>query len=437
MAPITLTKSQFQSKRPGGDYSKYLGFINKRRTAQLGAVNADPLAPTPAGDINAIVNRFAGMYGAPMSDARIQSDAKAQLDPIVAAITGSIGDRAKTSTSAIAANSAALAKDLGSIDYAAPYRTAEVDQANVDAALREALASRGGTDLAGDLSKRLSIIDDPAVASTASGIGDRGAALGTTELARGSANMGSLIAQAAAGKEYGLKQPGIARESGLQDIAGVNKTAVSEISDKTAQLLQQLPTIVANLRNSSDSRSQARAAAAAQLYETLTGQNITKATAKAGLANTNFDNGLAYASTFGVDPVTGEPVKGYHVDGNGNVVKNATPSKVAPGGRNGLTADQLAGMQHDAGKAAADLYHGVTKTVNGQQVVVSYTQTYPDAIKTLMQQYPKLGRAAILKLVNAWYKPGEYGRPGPTAPIGSKGAPGPVQGKDYRPPAGQ
>jgi hypothetical protein len=122
-------------------------------------------------------------------------------------------------------------------------------------------------------------------------------------------------------------------------------------------------------------------------------------------------------------------VKGYHVDGNGNVVKNATPSKVAPGGRNGLTADQLAGMQHDAGKAAADLYHGVTKTVNGQQVVVSYTQTYQDAIKTLMQQYPKLGRAAILKLVNAWYKPGEYGRPGRPPRSGRRARPDPCRGR--------
>jgi hypothetical protein len=392
MAPITLTKSQFQSKRPGGDYSKYLGFINKRRSSMLGAVNADPLAPTPAG-------RHQRDRQPVRRHVRRPHERRADPDRREGAARP---DRRRDHRRHQRPRQDLERPDRRELGRARQgSRLDRLRRPLPDGAgrpgERRRRTPRGARRPRRHRSRRRPLeqaLDHrrPRRRVDRIRVGDRGAALGTTELARGSTNIGSLIAQAAAGKEYGLKQPGIARESGLQDIAGVNKTAVSEISDKTAQLLQQLPTIVANLRNSSDSRAQARAAAAAQLYETLTGQNITKATAKAGLANSNFDNGLAYASTFGVDPLTGQPVKGYHVDAHGNVVKDATPAKVAPGGRNGLTADQLAGMQHDAGKAAADLYHGVTKTVNGQQVVVSYTQTYQDAIKTLMQQYPKLGR---------------------------------------------
>jgi hypothetical protein len=73
--------------------------------------------------------------------------------------------------------------------------------------------------------------------------------------------------------------PGFARLAGLQDIAGVNRDATSQISEKTARLLAQLPQVIQALRSERSGLVGNRA----QLLETLLGQNVTRATAKAGL----------------------------------------------------------------------------------------------------------------------------------------------------------
>jgi hypothetical protein len=312
MPPITLTKQQFgqtaAGKKTGAKYSGYLSYIARHRAAKLAQANADPLGQTSPGDINSQVNRYAGMYGNPMTDEQITTSAQGQIDPIIAAITKKINDQASTASGAISANSQALAKALGGIDYGAPYAQAKTEQAAVDAALQQSLGGAGGTGLAQDLESRLAQIGDPAVAAAGADVASRGAAIGGTQVAQGSSNLGSLIASAAAAKEYGAKQPGIAQLSGLQDIAGVNRQAVTDIGDQTAQITSQLPQIVAALRAEAQNTRSNRAQAAAQLYETLTGQNLTKATAKAGLAgdqatldyqyaNANADAAASAAST--------------------------------------------------------------------------------------------------------------------------------------------
>jgi hypothetical protein len=439
--PRTLSRSQFLQKKPGGTYSKYLSFINKRRTpaatgAPAGGGRVDPLAPMSPAAIDQIVNRFSGMYGAPVDDAHLQADAKAQLDPIIAAITGDINKRASTSTSAIAANAGALAKELGTIDYQAPYRTAKTDQANVDAALRASLAGQGGNGLADDLSKRLAMIDDPAVAATATGLADRGSALGTTELARGSTNLGSLIASAAAAGEYGVKQPGIAKLSGLQDIAGVNKQAVSDISDKTATLLGQIPTIVANLRSSNDAKRANAAQAAAQIYETLTGQNITKATAKAGLVNdaakvtaetapsydATVSRSLGYRADQYGNPIGKQitPLPGYHVDAkSGAVTKDVKPAPVSKP-KPLSTADRQKALDR-----IDEYYYGVPPKKQYDSSRHSFVDVpgtgvpavdYHTAIANLVAGFGYSEQQATM-LANTRYKPGEDGRPQSAAQI--------------------
>lgn len=300
MAPITLTKQQFGKtkvgQKPGASYGNYLRYVSAHRASRLAQANADPLGQTSPQDIDARVARLTAGYGTPMTDAQITTSAQSQIDPIIAAITKRVNDQASTASGAISANSQALAKALGQIDYGAPYAQAKTEQASVDAALQQSLGGAGGTGLAQDLSSRLGQIDDPAVAAAAGGLADRGAAIGTTELAHGSANLGDLIASAAAAKEYGVKQPGIARLAGLQDIAGVNRQAVSDIADQTGQVTAELPQIVSALRAEAQNTRSNRSQAAAQLYEALTGQNITKATAKAGLAGDQASLAYQYAN---------------------------------------------------------------------------------------------------------------------------------------------
>lgn len=414
MPPVTLSKQQFGAtaagKKAGSSYEGYLGYIARHRAAKLAAApTADPLAQTSPTDINSIVNKYTSGYGPTLTDPQIQSSAQAQIDPIIAAITSKIQGTAKESGAQIAANSAALAKALGGIDYAAPYAGAQRDQAAVDAALQQSL-NGGGAALAGDLKSRLGMIGDPTVSAAADSVGARGTAIGTNELASGSANLGSLIASAAAAKSYGQKMPGIAQLSGLQDIAGVGKEATTKVGDATTQIMQLLPQIVSSLRSERDNKTGNKASLAAQLYQTLTGQNVTKATAQAGLQNTAFDNGLAYANTFGVDPSTGQTVKGYHLDAKGNVVKNATPK--AP---KALTVT-------DRKKLVSDLdtfYYGVppkqhfdSKTSTWIDVPNTGTPalSYTEAVRNLMDGYGLTEQAAV-KYANTRYKPGEDGRP--------------------------
>lgn len=412
--PVTLTRGQFgkttAGQKPGAKYEGYLAYINRRRAAKLAqpAAPADPFAPTSDTDIDSIVNRFTGMYGKPKSDADIQSSAQGLLDPIVAAITANITGQAKTATGAIGANSEALAKAMAGQDYGAPYAGAKQEQAAADAALQQGLAG-GGASLAGDLKSRLAMIDDPTVAAAGDQVAAQGVAAGNTELAHGTSALSSLIAAAAANKAYGAKLPNIARLTGLQDIAGAERDATKQIGDQTSQVEQQLPNVVQGFRSERDNLVGNKASIAAQIYGLLTGQNITKQTAKAGLENTDFDNRLSYASTFGTDPQTGQPVKGYHVDSGGNVVKDVAPKPVKP-----LSTTDKARIA----KAVQDFRYGVqpkqqfnAKTQSWMDVPgtgtpnMSYEEAYQGAIA--LGATPEYART----LVNGLYKPGEYGRP--------------------------
>lgn len=408
MAPITLSKSQFGAtaagKKPGASYEGYLGYIARHRAAKLAAPTADPFAPTSSQDINQIVSKYTAGYGAPQTDTQIQTSAQGQLDPIIAAITSNIQGTAKQSGAQIAANSAALAKALGSIDYAAPYVGAQHDQAAVDAALQQSL-NGGGAALSADLTNRLGMIDDPTVGAAASGLASRGTAIGTNELASGSTNLGSLLAQAAAAKSYGLKQPGIASLAGLQDVAGVGRDATQKVGDATTQVMQLLPQVVSGLRSERDTKQSNKTSLAAQLYQTLTGQNVTKATAKEGLANTAFDNNLAAAQTFGIDPQTGTPTL---------AARKAADTAKAKTKPKPLTTTDKARLT----KAADDLRYGVAP----KQQFNSKTQqwmdepntgnpnsSYEEAYQALLAQGAPPAYAR--QLVNRLYKPGEYGRP--------------------------
>lgn len=385
------------------------------------AAPVDPFAPTSPQDINATIARFTkGLPGA-ITPGQIQTTAQGELSPIVDAITKNIQGQASTASSQIGANSAALAKALAAVDYGAPYAGAKNEQAAVDAALQQSL-NGGGASLAGDLRSRLASINDPTVGAAADAVASHGTALGTTELARGTNAMSNLIAQAAAAKEYGAKQPGIVQQSGLQDIAGVNSKATQSIADEAAKIEQLLPGIVQSLRSESQGNQSNRVSVAERLYETLTGQNITKATASAGLAGSATklslpDPTLSRAYGYAVDsagnPVGGKvtPLPGYTVGPGGSVVK--TPKAAAAAKPLSPSAlKNLSGMAHDFynGVPASHRYNSST----GQWVPVPGTGSAPVTWNAAIAQLVAAGsppdKAVQLLEAQGW-QPGEGGRP--------------------------
>lgn len=444
MAPITLTRAQFAAtpvgSKPGAKYGNYLSFIKARRAGTPAAAAppahpaapVDPFAPTTPGQITSATNRITGMYGTPLTDPQITTAAQAQVDPLIAALTAKVTKQTGDASHAISVNSAALAKALSAIDYGEPYRGAESEQAAVDAALQQSLDG-GGSALSADLKSRLGQIDDPTVAAAGDALASRGTALGTTELARGSASLSNLIANAAAAKEYGKKEPGIAGLAGLEGIAGVEKQGTSDIATQTAAILQQLPQIVQSLRAENTNIRGNRASAAEQLYETLTGQNITKATAKAGLVN---DQAAAKASAASMPDPTLSRTYGYAVDQYGNAIagKDGKP-KILPGYKLDPATGQVVKTSTAKPPAAAkplspaalkslnsqahDLYNGVASKVHydastKKWIPVPGTGQPPvhwnAAIAQLVASGVTHDQAVKLLTAQGW-QPGEGGRP--------------------------
>lgn len=390
--------------------------LQKTRQQNIGKV-ADPFAPTSQNDIQSTVNKYSGMYGTPQTDPQIQASAQAALDPIIAAITKTINDRASSSARSITGNANSLAASLGAIDYGAPYAGATHDQAAVNAALQQSL-SGAGNDLAQGLTSRLGVIDDPTVAAAGGAVSGYGGAAGTTQLAGGSANIGQLLAEAAAAKTYGLKQPGLAKMQGLQDVAGVNQQAVNDIGTGTTSILGQLPNLVQAMRSSNQGIRDNRAQSAAQIFETLTGQNVTKSGLSAGLQKT-YDAANAAAAPM-PDPSLSNSLH-YLVDQYGNPIPG-------PDGKPQPTGPQPAGSKPkaltvtDRKKLVADLdtsYYGVppkqqydSKTSTWIDVPNTGTPAldYNAAVQNLMDSYG-LSKQDAMKYANQRYKPGEDGRP--------------------------
>lgn len=198
--------------------------------------------------------------------------ARAELQPVLDAIKASVLGQARSGAAAISGYANSAAASLGAIDFGAPYAGAEQRQASVDSALAQALAG-GGAQAAQDLSARLAQIGEPGVTgAAANAVAATGAGLANTELARGSSNLGALIADAAAAGSYGQKLPGVARLAGLQALAANEGQASKSLADSSTQVLGQLPAIANELRSASVSR-------ATELYNAQVGEQSAAATA--------------------------------------------------------------------------------------------------------------------------------------------------------------
>jgi hypothetical protein len=381
----------------------------------------------------------------PLTPKQIQTQAQGQISPLVASITQNIGKQTAAATNAIRGYTSDAAAKLGAINYTAPYTQGEQGQAAVDSALRNALSGAGTID-ADQLSQRLAVINDPAVAAAATAVADNGAANGNTQLAQGSAALGNLIANAAAAGSYGQKQPGITRLAGLQNIAATQQQGVNNIASQTQQLEAQLPAIIEALTGRNDQRASAIAsarqnqvarqdaisstgaknAAAVKAAQTKAAATVKVATIKANekaAADAKPNAGLSGKVGYLVDSSgnwipggDGKPqvLPGYKVQ-NGRVVKIVSGGKgPGKGGAKTPTAAQintLVQQWHDG----TPTYKTVSKNDGNGTTVSKKVQTGSTGGLTFEQAYKRLTSmglddAGARKYLQGYYKRGDNGR---------------------------
>lgn len=214
----------------------------------------------------------------PLTPAQIQKQAQGEISPILQAITGQANTQAAQQGNQINALTQDYANELGQLNMAAPYQAAEGQQAAVDAALQQSLTGEGSS-LAGGLSDRLKALQgssgQAAVDQAASQLSSQGQSSGNTALANGSAALSNLIANAAAGDEFGRTLPGIAKLSGLQALGEMGSQQQQNLSNATLQLESQLPSIVQDLTANNET-GLSNAVAAQQKQQALNFDNAVK-----------------------------------------------------------------------------------------------------------------------------------------------------------------
>lgn len=407
----------------------HLGFAPKKGYYLApGAPRATPNPALAAAAADPYTGIIAGIPK-PLTQAQIMQQAQGQISPLVAAVSGRIGKQTAAETNAIKGFTTDAANKLAAIDWGAPYAQGEQQQASVDSALRQALASGGQAD-ADALSQRLAVINDPTVAAAAGQLSANGAANGNTQLAQGSAALSNLISNQAADTSYGQKQPGIQRLAGLQQIATAGQQAQASIAQQSEALQAQLPSIIQNLQASNDARTSAltaarenqvarqdaiasgaatsaekqaeanaKAAATTQTNQTrltIAEMNAQGKASAAQIAQSKSDRSyrLQFAKTFGFDPITNATLPGYKRNANGKVVKVGT-TKPGSGGSS-LTPSQITkniqswhdGKVQNARVPATDKDGNPVYDANGAQVYTTKsgtagTLTYRQALARL------------------------------------------------------
>lgn len=226
----------------------------------------------------------------PLTAAQIQQQAQGEISPILQAITGQANQTAQQEGSQIQALTQDYANELGQMNFASPYQQAEPQQAAIDAALQQSLTGQG-SDLASGLSGRLAALQGtsgaPAVEQAAHALSSQGQSIGNTALANGSAALSNLIANAAAGANFGEKLPVIAKLSGIQALGQSAGQTQQAVNNATLQAETQLPSIIQNLTaNNQDALN--NAVGARQKQQALDFDNYVKSlTAGATVKKTN------------------------------------------------------------------------------------------------------------------------------------------------------
>lgn len=330
----------------------------------------DPFATFNEPQINAHVKQIVGRLPAPQTDQQIQSQAQGMLDPVVAQITSAINARAQAGGQSIGGYTDQLAKNLmgarGQVDQA--YAPAEQGTAATNAALADRLSGAGNA-TSDALASRLASIGSPDVTGQAAGaVRQAGTGSGNALYASGSASLEQLLGNHATAADYAGKLPDLARLGGLQQLGALQGRAQQDIRDQTAQVTSQLPSIVQGLRSQSDARANNRASVAADLYQFLTGQNTTRATAKAGLVGDA-------ASLASQDARSAASIQ----------AQNARTSATIQS-QNARTQAQIdAANKRAALKVAADAKKAATKKKAGPTLTAGQVQTYKGTATTIAE----------------------------------------------------
>lgn len=259
---------------------------------------ANPFALlTPAQIQQQVAARTAGLPPV-LTEQQLAARAQGEVDPLIAAISARINARAQAGAGAISGYTKQLASDLGQYAPQAAniYGQAQQAQAGTDAALSQMLSGQGN-DLAANLSAKLgaagmpqTVIDKTTGDAKTVGTGSAGALYGT-----GSAALSNLISQGASAQDYASKLPGIAGLGGLQSMRALEQQSQSQLADQSAQVEQQLPTILSSLRTGNQQAQADRATTANSIWDSLMGRNERIATGNRSRADTLAANRQARA----------------------------------------------------------------------------------------------------------------------------------------------
>lgn len=258
--------------------------------------HAPGAAPGPA----ATADPYAalGPYGSDYSQAA--GIAKAQLDPLVAALASSIGQQTTAGIGAIKGYTGQLAQSLGGEQQQAQgiWGAAQQAQAAQEAAFAQRLSS-GGEQLAGELSQRLASVNAPAATGQmAANVAQTGAGAGNAAYGTGSAAMGQLISQGASAQDYASKLPGLAQLGGIQAVRDFGLNQQKTLADASQQLLAQQP----GLQNQALSYMQGQRQAATQQTQANRQYQLAAAKQRAAELQQRIETTIA----LGYDPTTGK-----------------------------------------------------------------------------------------------------------------------------------
>jgi hypothetical protein len=183
----------------------------------------------------------------------VTRDVRAQVDPIVSDITRRLNAAAAAGTRNIAGVTSELENRLAGYpaQVADIYGRARSSLESTDQQLADRLATSGKAD-ADALRARLT--QAGLATEAADKLAAEGAGASAAGFARGSAELGQLTQQQAAGELYASKLPGLARLTGLQEIGQRRAQHQRDLSDQLGEVRSQVSGVAAGLLQDSRER---------------------------------------------------------------------------------------------------------------------------------------------------------------------------------------
>jgi hypothetical protein len=349
----------------------------------------------------------------PLTSAQIQQQAQSEISPIISAITGQANTQAANEGAQIQALTQEYANELGQMNIAAPYQAAAPQQAAVDAALQQSLTGAGSSQAA-SLANKLAGLQGSsgagAVGQAGGQLASQGAASGVTQLAGGSAALSNLIANAAAGGEFGAKLPAIAKLSGLQAL-GQNAGQLQQTTNNAvSQAESQVPSIIQDLTANNET-GLSNAVSAQQKKAALDFENAVKqaalgqGAARIGIEQQNANTTAARAASTAAAQQDAS-ARGWASIGirakAAQAKAKADEKKLESGG---FTPAQVQRFDGTALTLAQNVYQGFTDAKGVPHPALTYQQAVLEGRKE------GLPVSIIVKALDQFYKPGERGRP--------------------------